>query len=165
MVERVQQLNKQFNANKNATFNGGQKDAPKRDSDVVIIGMARTAMTRAKRGPQRDTGTEAMLKPVLEAVAKQSGIDKAMVEDMVIGNVLQSGAGSTNARMAGFLAGYPETMTVQGINRLCSSGLQAVATIANAIAAGEIGMGIGGGVETMSNGNMMDAVNPNLLSE
>lgn len=69
MVERVQQLNKQFNANKNATFNGGQKDAPKRDSDVVIIGMARTAMTRAKRGPQRDTGTEAMLKPVLEAVA------------------------------------------------------------------------------------------------
>jgi hypothetical protein len=46
------------------------KDASKRDSDVVIIGMARTAMTRAKRGPQRDTGTEAMLKPVLEAVAK-----------------------------------------------------------------------------------------------
>ena len=67
--------------------------------------------------------------------------------------------------MAGFLAGYPETTTVQGINRLCSSGLQAVATIANAIASGEIGMGIGGGVETMSNGNMMDAVNPNLLSE
>ena len=165
MVERVQQLNKQFNANKNSTFNGGVKDAPKRDSYVVIIGMARTAMTRAKRGPQRDTGTEAMLKPVLEAVAKQSGIDKAMVEDIVIGNVLQSGAGSTNARMAGFLAGYPETTTVQCINRLCSSGLQAVATIANAIASGEIGMGIGGGVETMSNGNMMDAVNPNLLSE
>jgi len=88
-----------------------------------------------------------------------------MVEDIVIGNVLQSGAGSTNARMAGFLAGYPETTCVQGINRLCSSGLQATATIANAIASGEISMGIAGGVETMSNGNMMDAVNPNLLSE
>lgn len=46
-----------------------------------------------------------------------------MVEDIVIGNVLQSGAGSTNSRMAGFLAGYPETTCVQGINRLCSSGL------------------------------------------
>lgn len=127
--------------------------------------MARTAMTRAKKGPQKDTGTEAMLKPVLEAVAQQSGIKKDMVEDIVIGSVLQSGAGSTNARMAGFLAGYPETTCVQGMNRLCSSGLQAVATVANAIASGEINMGIGGGVETMSNGNMMDAVNPNLLSE
>jgi len=88
-------------------------------------------MTRAKKGPQRDTGAEAMLKPVLEAVAVQSGIDKAMVEDICIGNVLQSGAGTSLARMGGFLAGYPETTCVIGINRLCSSGLQAVATIAN----------------------------------
>jgi acetyl-CoA acyltransferase 1 len=53
-----------------------------------------------------------MLKPVLEAVAKQAGIDKALVEDIVIGNVLGSGAGSTTSRMAGFLAGYPETTCV-----------------------------------------------------
>jgi len=79
-----------------------------------------------------------------------------MVEDIVIGNVLLPGAASTNSRMAGFLAGYPETTTVQGINRLCSSGLQAVATVANAIASGEISMGIAGGVETMSNSNMGD---------
>ena len=122
-------------------------------------------MTKAKKGPQRDTGCEAMLKPVLEAVAKQAGIDKALVEDICIGNVLGSGAGSTTSRMAGFLAGYPETTCVQGINRLCSSGLQAVATIANAIASGEINIGIGGGVESMSNGSMTDSVNPNLLSE
>jgi len=85
--------------------------------------MARTAMTRAKKGAQRDTGTEAMLRPVLEAVAKQSGIDKGLVEDIVIGSVLQPGAGSTNSRMAGYLAGYPDKVCVQGINRLCSSGL------------------------------------------
>jgi len=116
-------------------------------------------MTRAKKGAQRDTGTEAMLKPVLEAVAKQSGIEKSMVDDIVIGNVLQSGAGSTNSRLAGFLAGYPETTTVQGINRLCSSGLQSVATVANAIVSGEITMGIAGGVETMTNSNMKDMQN------
>ena len=69
-------------------------------------------MTRAKKGPQKDTGTEAMLRPVLEAVAKQSGINKALVEDIVIGSVLQGGAGSTNSRMAMYLAGYPDTTCV-----------------------------------------------------
>jgi acetyl-CoA acyltransferase 1 len=87
MVERITQLNEQFRANKGASFNSGATSA-KRDDDIVIIGLARTAMTRAKKGNQADTGTEAMLKPVLEAVAKQAGIDKAMVDDIVIGSVL-----------------------------------------------------------------------------
>jgi len=74
----------------------------------------------------------------------------------VIGNVLCPGAGATNARMAMFLAGYPETTTCYTINRFCSSGLQAVATVADSIRAGTISIGIGGGFETMSNGAMMD---------
>ena len=127
--------------------------------------MARTAMTRAKKGPQRDTGLESMLKPCLEAVAQQSGIDKALVEDIIIGNVLMPGAAATNARMAMFMAGYPETTCVQSINRLCSSGLQAVATVTNAIRAGQIEVGIGGGFESMSNAVMSDQINPNLLGE
>ena len=106
-----------------------------------------------------------MLRPCLERVAAQSGIDKALVEDIVIGNVLNPGSAATNARMAMFMAGYPETTCVQGINRLCSSGLQAVATVANAIRAGEISVGIGGGFESMSNANMGDQINPNLLAE
>lgn len=162
MVQRLQSIDKHFAAG--SSYNGGQV-GPKRDNDVVIIGMARTAMTRAKKGAQRDTGTEAMLRPVLEAVAKQSGIDKGLVEDIVIGSVLQPGAGSTNSRMAGYLAGYPDKVCVQGINRLCSSGLQAVATVANAISAGQISIGIGGGVESMTNYNMMDGIKPELLSE
>ena len=62
MVSRLNTLNKQFTPNSN--FNGGQC-GPKRDDDIVIIGMARTAMTRAKKGPQVQTGVEAMLKPCL----------------------------------------------------------------------------------------------------
>jgi len=127
--------------------------------------MARTAMTRAKKGPQRDTGLESMLRPCLEAVAAQSGMDKALVEDIVIGNVLNPGSAATNARMGMFMAGYPETTCVQAINRLCSSGLQSVATVANAIRAGEIEVGIGGGFESMSNAVMSDQINPNLLGE
>ena len=152
-MQRLSAVNNHFA--KDTSYNGGQV-GPKRPDDVVIIGMARTAMTRAKRGPQRDTGLEAMLKPCLEAVAKQSGIDKGLVEDVVIGNVLQPGSAATNARMAMFMAGYPETSCTTGINRLCSSGLQAVATIANAIRAGQISVGIGGGFESMSNAQMAD---------
>lgn len=48
---------------------------------------------------------------------------------------------------------------------MCSSGLQAVASIANAIKAGDIEVGIGGGVESMSNFNMQGAVDPNFISE
>ena len=122
-------------------------------------------MTRAKKGPQKDTGTEAMLRPVLEAVAKQANIEKSLVEDIVIGNVSCGGAGCTNARMGMYLAGYPDTTCAQGINRLCSSGLKAVATIANSIRSGQINIGIGGGVESMSNYSMMDSVKPELLGE
>ena len=163
MVSRLDSLNSQFKSGP-SNYNGGQV-GPKKDDDIVIIGMARTAMTRAKRGPQRNTGIEAMLTPVLEKVAKQSGVDKKAVQDIVIGNVLAPGAGATNARMAMFLAGYPETTTIYTINRFCSSGLQAVATVADSIAAGNISIGIGGGFETMSNGAMMDQVKPDLLGE
>ena len=48
---------------------------------------------------------------------------------------------------------------------MCSSGLQSVASIANAIKAGDINVGIGGGVESMSNFNMMGAVDPSFTSE
>ena len=122
-------------------------------------------MTKAKRGPQRNTGVEAMLKPVLQAVHKQSGVDKALVDDICIGNVILPGSAATNHRMASLLADYPETTSVMAINRLCSSGLQAVGTVANAIRANQIQVGIGGGVESMSTGNMQTTVDVNLLSE
>lgn len=53
MVDRITEMNNQFRAQTSHTFNGGKGvGAPKLDTDVVIIGMARTAMTRAKRGAQ-----------------------------------------------------------------------------------------------------------------
>ena len=82
---RLQQLN--AHVEPNATFNLGT--VPKAsDDDVVIVGLARTAMTKAKRGAQKDTAPEAMLQPVLEAVIKQAGISASKVDDICIGNVL-----------------------------------------------------------------------------
>jgi len=83
----------------------------------------------------------------------------------VIGNVLAPGAAAPQIRMAMFLAGIPAEASCQGINRLCSSGLQSVATIANAIKAGDIELGIGGGVESMSNYDMKTGMYSDLISK
>lgn len=123
-------------------------------------------MTRAKKGPQKDTAPEAMLAPVLKDVLKKANdLDPKVVQEICIGNVLQPGAGSTSSRMAQFLAGIPDTTPLYAVDRLCSSGLQAVATIANSIRSGEIDIGIGGGVESMSMFAMTNMVDPGALSD
>jgi len=123
---------------------------PKSDDDVVICAYARTAMTKARRGAQKDTSPEIMLSVVMKDVMRKANVDPKLIQEMVIGNVNQPGGGATTARMAGFLAGIPETATLMAINRFCSSGLQACASLANSIRSGQIDIGIAGGVENMS---------------
>ena len=77
----------------NQTFNAGQVP-PKSDEDMVIVGFARTAMTKAGRGNQKDTNTEEMLVPVLKSVIEQAKIDPKLVDDVCVGSVLQNGAGA-----------------------------------------------------------------------
>ena len=163
MESRLNMLNGHFETQK--TFNA--RSVPNQsDDDVVLVSMARTAMTRWKKGAQKDTAPEAMLAPVLKDVLKKANnMDPSHIQEICIGNVLQPGAGSTTSRMGQFLAGIPHTTPLIGINRLCSSGLQAVATVANQIRSGEIECGIGGGVESMSMFNMMGQVNPDALSD
>jgi acetyl-CoA acyltransferase 1 len=119
--ERLSMLNGHFEAQ--PTFNAGSVPA-KHDEDVVIVSTARTAMTRAKKGPQRNTAPEAMLQPVMiDVLRKANNLDGKYVEEICIGNVLQGGAGAASGRMAQFLAGIPETTPFYAVNRLCSSGL------------------------------------------
>lgn len=162
-MHRLQSLNTQFEPQ--PTFNA-RSVGPKHDDDVVLVSFARTAMTRAKRGPQKDTPPEAMLTPVLKDVLKKANnLDPKLVEEICIGNVLQPGAGATSSRMAQFLAGIPDTTPLYAIDRLCSSGLQSVANIANQIRSNQIDIGIGGGVESMSMFAMTNMVDPNAVSE
>lgn len=67
--------------------------------------------------------------------------------------------------MGGFLAGIPHTASLHALNRQCSSGLQAIAHIGNAIRVGQIDIGIGCGVESMTNFSFNDAIKPDALSE
>lgn len=98
----------------------------------------------------KDTTPELMLKPVLLELLKRTKIDPAQVNEIVIGNVLQIGAGLGQARMTGYFAGFPDTTNVLAINRYCSSGLEANAIVAAKIQSGQIDIGIGAGVENMS---------------
>ena len=88
---------------------------------------------------------------VLEAVVARSGIDPASIDDVIFGCANQAGEDNRNiARMALLIAGLPVEVAGQTVNRLCGSGLQAVASAAQAIAVGDADVVIAGGVESMS---------------
>lgn len=127
--------------------------------------MARTAMTKAKKGGLRDTAVEVLLSAVIKAVVEESKIDPTKIEDICVGNVLGPGASATTSRIGGFLAGIPDTTGLSAVNRQCSSGLQAVMNITNSIRGGQIDIGIGAGVENMSQYSFNDAVRADLISD
>jgi 3-oxoadipyl-CoA thiolase len=87
----------------------------------------------------------------VKAVVERSGIDPTAIDDVILGCANQAGEDNRNvARMALLLAGLPVEVPGQTVNRLCGSGLQAVASAAHAIKAGEGEMFIAGGVESMT---------------
>ncbi|MCH8855903.1 MAG: 3-oxoadipyl-CoA thiolase, partial [Proteobacteria bacterium] len=89
--------------------------------------------------------------PLKALMARHPGLDWAAVEDVIYGCANQAGEDNRNvARMAALLAGLPIDVPGVTVNRLCGSGLDAVGTAARAIRAGEAGLMIAGGVESMS---------------
>ncbi|CAH0491116.1 unnamed protein product [Peronospora farinosa] len=120
------------------------------EEDVVIVSALRTPITKARRGGFKDTTPDVLLGHVLQAVLHQAKVDPKLVGDIVVGNVLQPGAGAGMARMAQLAAGIPHTVPLHVVNRQCSSGLQAVANVTAAIKAGYYDIGIAAGVECMS---------------
>jgi 3-oxoadipyl-CoA thiolase len=88
---------------------------------------------------------------VIRAVVDRTGIDAALVEDVILGCANQAGEDNRNvARMAALLAGLPVEVAGQTVNRLCGSGLQAINAAAHAIGAGDGDVFIAGGVESMT---------------
>jgi len=89
--------------------------------------------------------------PLRALASRNPGLDLAMVDDVVLGCANQAGEDNRNvARMALLLAGFPESVPGATINRLCGSGLDAIATAARMIRSGEAEVVIAGGVESMS---------------
>jgi acetyl-CoA acyltransferase 1 len=110
----------------------------------------RSDLCQGGKGGFKDTKPEEYLSAVLREVYSKPGLDPRLVEDIAVGNVLPPLGGATTARMAALHAGIPDTTSINTVNRQCSSGLTAVNQIANEIRVGQIDIGIGAGVESMS---------------
>ncbi|XP_017702901.1 PREDICTED: 3-ketoacyl-CoA thiolase, peroxisomal isoform X2 [Rhinopithecus bieti] len=126
-------------------------------ADVVVVHGRRTAICRAGRGGFKDTTPDELLSAVMTAVLKDVNLRPEELGDICVGNVLQPGAGAIMARIAQFLSDIPETVPLSTVNRQCSSGLQAVASIAGGIRNGSYDIGMACGVESMS---LADRGNP-----
>eukprot|EP01062_Namystynia_karyoxenos_P021341 TRINITY_DN18114_c0_g1_i1.p2 TRINITY_DN18114_c0_g1~~TRINITY_DN18114_c0_g1_i1.p2 ORF type:complete len:450 (+),score=193.42 TRINITY_DN18114_c0_g1_i1:95-1351(+) len=118
--------------------------------DIVIIAGCRTPMTKSRKGLLKDTPCADMLAAALKGAIERAKIDPKLIDDVVVGNVGQDGAGALQARMASILAGIPQESSVMALNRQCSSGLQSIAQVAAALRAGFYEVGIAAGVESMS---------------
>jgi acetyl-CoA acetyltransferase family protein len=120
--------------------------------DVYIIDAIRTPIGRGKAdGALHGIHPVDLLAQTLNALIERAGVDKAHVEDIVTGCVTAHGEQGTNiGRLAGLKARFPIEVPALQLNRFCGSGQQAIHFAAQAIAAGDMEMAIGCGVESMS---------------
>ncbi|WP_399679616.1 acetyl-CoA C-acyltransferase [Xenophilus sp.] len=125
--------------------------------DAYIVAATRTPVGKAPRGVFRNTRPDEMLAHVLRAVVAQApGMDVSRVQDVIIGCAMpEAEQGMNVARIGALLAGLPNTIPAQTINRFCSSGLQAVALAADQVRLGQADLVLAGGTESMSMVPMM----------
>jgi acetyl-CoA acyltransferase len=125
--------------------------------EAVIVSAVRTPVGKAKRGGMATVRPDEMGAAVLkELLNRTPNLDPAQIEDVVFGCAFPEGEQGMNvARTISIRAGLPDTVPAETINRYCSSGVQSIAHVAHAIKAGDIEIGIGAGVESMSMVPMM----------
>ena len=117
--------------------------------DAVITGGARTAFGRLL-GALADFTAADLGRIVIKAALERSGLTGADPEYVIMGQVLQAGAGQIPARQAAVAAGIPMTVPALTINKVCLSGLDAIALAAQLIRAGEFEIVVAGGMESMT---------------
>ena len=129
----------------------------KQIQEAYIVAATRTPVGKAPKGVFRNTRPDDMLAHVLKAVVAQApGIDVSRIDDAIIGCAMPEGEQGMNvARIGLLLAGLPNTIAAQTINRFCSSGLQAVALAADQIRLGNADLMLAGGTESMTMVPMM----------
>src|SRR4030095_6855557 len=115
----------------------------------VIVSGARTAIG-SFGGALAEVAVTELGRAVIEGVLERAGIDRSDVEEVIMGNVLQAGAGMNPARQAAIAARIPDSVPSFTVNKVCGSGLKAVALAAQAIAAGDEELIVAGGMESMS---------------
>ena len=116
---------------------------------TVILGAARTPVGKMGGGLSTLDATE-LGGVAIEAALERSGVAPEQVEHVVMGQVLQAGQGQIPSRQAQIKADIPKEVSSETINKVCASGLRASVIIDQAIRAGDMQVGVGGGMESMS---------------
>src|SRR3989440_4565117 len=119
-------------------------------SDAVILGAVRTPVGKFQGGLAPLAGTKLGAIVVAE-VARRAGIDPAAVDEVIMGNVVQAGLGQNPARQAALGGGLNARVAAMTINKVCGSGLKAVALDAQAVQLGESEIVVAGGKGAMYN--------------
>lgn len=119
-------------------------------SNAVVLGLARTPFGRLAGGLSSLEATT-LGAAALVAAIERSGVDPAEIEHIIMGQVLQAGAGQNPARQVGFKSGLAKTVTAETVNKVCASGLLSVVNAARLINEGSNAVIGAGGMESMSN--------------
>jgi len=118
--------------------------------DVVIISGVRTPVGKFQ-GSLSDFSAPQLGAMVVREAVKRAGIQADQVDECIMGNVVSAGLGQNPARQAALLGGIPPHVGAMTINKVCGSGLKAVALAAQAIQTGNSNIVVAGGMESMTN--------------
>src|SRR4030095_423155 len=117
---------------------------------TVILSACRTPIGSVG-GSLKDVSAPELGAVVIREAISRAGVEPAEVGDVIMGCVLQGGAGMNVARQAAIKAGIPKDVPAETVNRVCGSGLQAVVHAVEAVQTGYIDLAVAGGMESMSN--------------
>src|SRR5213083_1129109 len=116
---------------------------------TVILSSARTPIGKLGGGLSSLDATE-LGSIAIKAALERAGVEPEQVQHVVMGQVLQAGQGQIPSRQAQIKAGIPKAVSSETINKVCASGVRAAAILDTQIRAGEVEIGVGGGMESMS---------------
>lgn len=120
-------------------------------NDAVIVSTARTALTKSFRGSFNDTEAPVLGGHVIRAALAKAGVAGHEVDDVILGIAAQQGNQGYNlGRLCAYTAGLPDSVGGMAIDRMCASGLMAIATAAKGIMTGEMDIAVAGGLESIT---------------
>src|SRR3712207_1170958 len=118
-------------------------------SKTVILGTARTPIGKLGGGLSSLDATD-LGGHAIKCAPERADVEPDQVDHVVMGQVLQAGQGQIPSRQAQIAAGIPKEVSSETVNKVCASGVRAAVLLDQAIRAGDVEVGVGGGMESMS---------------
>src|ERR671927_2006477 len=118
-------------------------------AQTVILGTARTPIGKLGGGLSSLDATE-LGSIAIKAALERAEVEPEQVQHVVMGQVLQAGQGQIPSRQAQIKAGIPKEVSSETVNKVCASSIRAVGMVDQAVRAGDLNVGVAGGMESMS---------------